>query len=347
MANENTWAVGIGWESALYRLAVLDVERDVFVFAATYPSGAISELMSWLRTATNSVGRFACVIDTTSGVLEHYLVGLGVELYRADPSPLLPRSAGSSADPRDLARFWRDGAGRTTLLTVRSGGLSGREGELRSGIAEAHPMELRRADQGRWLDRGDPRKRQVALTFDDGPSRDFTPRVLDALGHAGATATFFCLGLHVEAHPDIVRRIAAEGHRLGNHTWSHPYLPDLSTEEIRAQVSATREALRRTGTAPSRLFRPPYGGRDARTMRALADADLVDVLWDVDAMDWAQPGSRAITDKVIRETRNGSVVLLHDGGAQRSQTVDALPDILKHLRSEDYELVPVDALQEV
>ncbi|QKV72915.1 polysaccharide deacetylase family protein [Amycolatopsis sp. Hca4] len=166
----------------------------------------------------------------------------------------------------------------------------------------------------------------VALTFDDGPYPETTPALLAALG--GTRATFFLWGEHAAAHPDLVRAIAAAGHAIGNHTWTHPQLTTLADDAARDQeVRRTQDLLTRlTGLRPS-LFRPPYGDTDAAVASAIAHHGLTEVLWSVDTRDWAG----CTTEEIVAaagDVQPGGVVLMHEG---RPATVDAVPRILAAL----------------
>jgi len=176
----------------------------------------------------------------------------------------------------------------------------------------------------------------VVLTFDDGPDVAYTPRILEILAKYDAKATFFEIGKNVTKHPELTKRIHAAGHSVENHTWTHADLRKLSAAAFRQQVTPTDQAIRaQTGSTPGCL-RPPYGGVNA-TVRQRAKAlgkDLV--VWTVDSRDWTKPGSTAIVQRVLKSVHNGSVILMHDGGGNRSQTVAALPTILKSLKAQGY-----------
>lgn len=165
----------------------------------------------------------------------------------------------------------------------------------------------------------------VALTFDDGPYPSTTPALLAALD--GVRATFFLWGEHAAAHPALVRDIAAAGHVIGNHTWTHPHLTGLSAEARDQEVRRTQDLLvSLTGVRPS-LFRPPYGDTAPSVARTAADHGLTEVLWTVDTRDWAG----ASTDEIVAaadRVEPGGVVLLHEG---RPATVAAVPRILAAL----------------
>ncbi|MEV5963884.1 polysaccharide deacetylase family protein [Kribbella sp. NPDC051952] len=176
----------------------------------------------------------------------------------------------------------------------------------------------------------------VVLTFDDGPDVAYTPKILDILAKYDAKATFFEVGKNVVKHPELTKRIHAAGHSVENHTWTHADLRKLSATAFRQEVSSTDQAIRaQLGSTPACL-RPPYGGVNA-TVRQRAKAlgkDLV--VWTIDSRDWTKPGTTAIVKRVLTSVHSGSVILMHDGGGNRSQTVAALPTILKSLKAQGY-----------
>ncbi|MEV4176358.1 polysaccharide deacetylase family protein [Nonomuraea sp. NPDC049709] len=288
-----------------------------------------------------------CVIDSTNGVIDGYLTAAGLDVYRADGDVAPPRRAFGSPDPVVLAGLGRTRRSRLTRIASDSGTLTGLDQRIEDDLDSAALVEAEQVASGRCLLHGRRAHPRVALTFDDGPDPDHTPRLLDLLHHYRVPATFFCLGLHAAAHPRLVARIAGEGHSVGNHTWSHPYLPDLTKHEVLAQVDRTAEVLAGiTGEVPT-LFRPPFGGRNADVLRWLAEHGQTTVLWDVEAADWALPGAPAIAHQVIGDTDFGSVILLHDGGGDRSQTIEALPLILETLMVSGCRFVPVEDLIDV
>ncbi|HCU48558.1 MAG TPA: polysaccharide deacetylase, partial [Micromonosporaceae bacterium] len=198
---------------------------------------------------------------------------------------------------------------------------------------------------GRCLSHGGRDRDAVAITFDDGPQPPYTGQVLDILARYGVRATFFCVGLNASACPDLVARIQAEGHILGNHTWSHPFLPELSRVQLVEQIDRTDEAIARSsGGAATKLFRPPYGSRTPDVVSWLADIGSTVVLWDVEPDDWSMPGADTIAQVVLEQTRPGSIILMHDGGGDRSQTVAALPAIIEGVLVRGLRFVTVDEL---
>ncbi|MGW4892734.1 polysaccharide deacetylase family protein [Kitasatospora sp. NPDC004240] len=340
------WFAGVGWTSTGYRIRLLDTDGRALGPAEPYErSGLAGPVGRLVELARRAPGGLAVVIDSGNGVLDGSLTGAGVRVHRADPHQLA-----GPATAEALAELGRSRLGALTALLPATGTMGGREEEMDLAEAAAGPVERRLAAQGRALlgGTGDGPTGDapvVALTFDDGPHPVHTPQVLDVLRRLDAPAAFFCVGLHALAHPGLVRRIVDEGHTLGNHTWSHAYLPELGPAALRRQLDLTGEVLAdAAGTGLPTLLRPPYGGRSAGTLERIAELGLTTVLWDVETDDWARPGPEVIAERVMRQVRPGSVVLMHDGGGDRSQTVAALPPVIARLRAEGYRLVPVGDL---
>jgi len=161
---------------------------------------------------------------------------------------------------------------------------------------------------------------ELALTFDDGPSPTWTPKLLDTLASHGVHATFFLLGGFAQQQPDLVRRIAAGGHLIGNHSWSHPDLSRTSARRVREELARTSDLLEQTVGAPVRYFRPPFGARRPVVFRIARDLGLMPVLWNTMTNDWSEPAADQITarlaEKIDRLTAKGRAVniVLHDGG---------------------------------
>jgi peptidoglycan/xylan/chitin deacetylase (PgdA/CDA1 family) len=166
----------------------------------------------------------------------------------------------------------------------------------------------------------------IYLTIDDGPSK-YTPQILDILREHGFTATFFQVGTNVERYPNYVKDIVNQGSYIGNHTWDHPQLPRLSNRAIRRELSRTDAALRSAGAPTPTCTRPPYGSTSTRVHSLITGRNQSQILWSVDPRDWARPGVKSIVSKVERRAVPGSVVLIHDGGGDRSQSVAAARQI--------------------
>ncbi|MGI8594529.1 MAG: polysaccharide deacetylase family protein [Solirubrobacteraceae bacterium] len=187
--------------------------------------------------------------------------------------------------------------------------------------------------------RGD---RVVALTFDDGPS-PYTGQVLDVLKRFNARATFFVVGENVIERPGDLQRVLREGNSLANHTFTHVSIADADPAAAR-QLDRTTTAMREATSFTPCLFRPPFGSKSAKSIALTKRKGMKTIGWDVDTSDFKRPGAQAITRTVLSQTKPGSIVLMHDGGGPRDQTVQALPAILRGLRAKGYRFVTVDQL---
>jgi peptidoglycan-N-acetylglucosamine deacetylase len=184
----------------------------------------------------------------------------------------------------------------------------------------------------------DGRKR-IALTIDDGPSPIYTPQVLKLLEKYGVTAMFSMIGIQARAYPGIAREVADAGHVIANHTWTHLDLPQLSSASVKDQLSRATGAIHKaTGRTP-KLFRAPYGAWSPEVLQLCAKARMTPVDWSVDPRDWARPGVNSIVDNIMSNTRTGSIILEHDGGGDRSETVAALSIVLPRLIDAGYRFV--------
>jgi peptidoglycan-N-acetylglucosamine deacetylase len=192
---------------------------------------------------------------------------------------------------------------------------------------------------------------QVAITFDDGPDPRWTPKILDILKAVNVKAAFFLVGMNAERYPGIVRRIVNEGHEIGNHTYYHPNLALCWPEHIRLELNATQFLLETITGRATTLFRPPYAADTSPTqlseltpLRIAEDLNYLVVLESIDPQDWAKPGADTILQRVKQQRRDGSIILLHDAGGDRSQTVEALPRILEWLHTRGDSVVPLSTL---
>ena len=183
----------------------------------------------------------------------------------------------------------------------------------------------------------------VALTFDDGPSI-YTPRILAVLAALHVPATFFVIGRQVSGFAAVLRAAAAAGNEIGNHTFNHPDLRYLSSGAIGSEVQQTQDAVRAAAGVTPLWLRPPDGDVDAHVVQTAAALGLRTVLWNVDPRDWSLPGVDTIIARVLAQAHPGSVILMHDGGGDRSETVAALPTIIRTLQSDGYQFLTVSAL---
>ncbi|MFE2412041.1 polysaccharide deacetylase family protein [Kitasatospora sp. NPDC059408] len=182
----------------------------------------------------------------------------------------------------------------------------------------------------------DPSRKVVALTIDDGPDPRYTPAVLDLLQKYGIRATFFLIGENAVEHPALVREIADRGHHIANHTWTHPDLRHMSDSKVKDELERTSDLLLRTTGRQPTWFRAPGGDWSDASLRIAADLGLRNMAWSVDPRDWARPGTSAIIDTILKDVRPGSIVLNHDGGGDRSQTVAAIKAYLPVLVDSGY-----------
>lgn len=215
---------------------------------------------------------------------------------------------------------------------------------LKQRVAKAAEADRRAIDAALAvtpvLRSGGADKRQVALTFDDGPSR-YTAEVLRILDEYKAKATFFVIGGPSDAHASLIQEQVARGHVVANHTVTHAELATLSRRDQASEIDRQTAAIELFGAPRPRLMRPPYNSWNETTLEILDRRGMMMVLWDVETDDWRRPGADAIVDRTLSGVQPGSIVLFHDGGGDRSQTVEALPRIIEALQADGYELVTV------
>ncbi|MFI1016684.1 polysaccharide deacetylase family protein [Streptomyces sp. NPDC020965] len=337
---------GIAWTADGYDVELIDAGGDRALPPTRWGAERVPELTRWLGGAGREPG-LPCVIvvESTNGLVDGVLTAAGLDVYRADPWVLPERPAFGSVSARALADRARTDLASLSPLTAEGGGQSGRDDDYHDGIRRSASVESALTLAGRCFRHGARDRQEIALTFDDGPDPVFTRQVLDILDRYGVRATFFCVGLHVNALPDEVRRITDAGHDIGNHTWSHPFLPDLTATQFRLQIERTSAAFERSvGEAPT-LFRPPYGARTPEALGELLPDGPALALWDVDSWDWARPGPEKITKTVLDHARPGSMILMHDGGGDRRETVRALPAVIEGLLERDLRFVPAGELR--
>ena len=181
----------------------------------------------------------------------------------------------------------------------------------------------------------------IAMSFDDGPSPTLTPRLLDMLKQRGIKVTFFVIGQNVEHAPEVVAQAAAEGHEIGNHTWSHPALTKLSDARDQEEINKTSEAIfKATGKKPV-LLRPPYGAMNPRVHRLVEQDGMKVILWSVDPNDWKRPGSAVVERRILAGAKPGAIILSHD---IHPGTIEAMPSTLDALLAKGYKFVTVSEL---
>jgi len=195
-----------------------------------------------------------------------------------------------------------------------------------------------------------PVKKIVALTFDDGPSTQYTPQILDILKEENVKATFFVIGENVDRHPEIVAREHAEGHAIGNHTWSHPFLSLVeSRKQLTLEIARTDSAIYRAAGVHVSLFRPPHGWCPPWMVETVEDLGFDIINWTEDPNDWKHPAANIIVKRVESCLGLSAIVLLHDGlelkkDPKQENTVQALRGIIRDFRKDGYEFVTVTQL---
>ena len=185
----------------------------------------------------------------------------------------------------------------------------------------------------------------VAITFDDGPSSALTPKVLDVLKRHGASATFFVLGDNASRYPSILTRAVAEGHEIGNHTFSHINMKTAGRDKVCSEISRTNSIIRSATGRNVRVMRPPYGATSADLVNLMYNQyNLRSILWNVDTKDWQHPGVNVVVQRAVNSAKPGSIILLHD---IHSSTLAAVEGIVTGLQARGFKLVTVSQLIEI
>ena len=218
--------------------------------------------------------------------------------------------------------------------------IAGAAGLAAAGVASYGAIAPESELFGKTLHRlADPK--QLALTYDDGPNDPHTLNLLDVLAKHGVKATFFVIGKHVAAKPAIARRIAAAGHTVGNHTYTHPNLAFCNEERIRRELSDCEKILQDTVGDHSKLFRPPFGARRPRVFKVARDMGFTPVMWSVTCYDWKPTTAERVERHAVRQISRGDIILLHDGGhialgADRAHTVAATERMITRFKPEGF-----------
>jgi len=199
--------------------------------------------------------------------------------------------------------------------------------------AATAPSSSKTAPKIEFIRHGPAEGNRVALTFDDGPTPGVTDRILDELKQRNLHATFFMIGQRIAAAPELARRVLAEGHEIGNHSYTHPDLTKLPEAEIAAEIEKTQEIMRDTLNHCARFFRPPYGVFRRNHGSILQQAGLRAILWTVDTADWSQPGEDEIVRKILADTAPGAIILCHD---MHQQTANCTGRILDGLHDRGF-----------
>ena len=182
---------------------------------------------------------------------------------------------------------------------------------------------------------------KIALTFDDGPDDKVTNEILDILKEYGIKATFFVIGKNCENNLVTLKRIFDDGHEIGNHTYSHPHLREISGKKLKDEILKTEEIIYSVTNIRPKLFRPPEGFYSEQIDRIREELGYVAVLWSVDTLDWTVPKAEKIADVVLNSTSSGVIILCHDYVAGKSNTPEALRMFIPKLLEQGYEFVTV------
>lgn len=189
-----------------------------------------------------------------------------------------------------------------------------------------------------------PQEKLIALTFDDGPWPGQTDKILKILKRENVRATFFMVGVRVRKAPALARKIAKSGNVVGNHSLGHRQLTKSKPKEIKRQIDGGSDAIyKATGVLPS-WFRPPYGSINAKVWKQVRVSRLHVALWTIDTRDWSSPGVKKIVKTTLKYARRGSIILMHDGGVNRKQTIKALPQIITKLKKRGFVFVTIQEL---
>ncbi|MEG4048365.1 polysaccharide deacetylase family protein [Microcoleus sp. Pol17_C1] len=188
----------------------------------------------------------------------------------------------------------------------------------------------------------DSQRKAIALTFDDGPWPKTTTQILDILKENNIKATFFWVGKYLKNSPEIGQQVAAAGHAIGNHTWSHEYL-QYNEDGAAREIDRTSSLIEELTGVQTSMFRPPGGILTNGLATYAQNKNYAVVMWSADSFDW-RTLTESLIDNVMRQANSGGIVLMHDGGGNRARTVKALPDIIAKLRKEGYSFVTVPEL---
>lgn len=191
-----------------------------------------------------------------------------------------------------------------------------------------------------------PEKKVIALTFDDGPWPNTTAKVLDILKKNRIKSTFFVVGQNVKNYPDLTKQIVADGHIIANHTWHHWY-HQMNAQAAAYEVANTTDIIYQTTGVRTSLFRPPGGIMNNGVAAYAKNNKYAVIMWSADSMDYSRPAVPRLMNNIFREAKPGGIVLMHDGGGDRSHTVKALPEIISRFRKQGYEFVTVPQLLEM
>lgn len=280
-----------------------------------------------------------------------FLIGLLQPWNRpAGQATSVPDNLVAQNQNKDQSATASPSTGKTQSVLGEQGGVSDTLGKL----AERMEQEVRltfavpQQFQGKTIKQAklSDKQKVIALTFDDGPWPKWTDRILEILKKNDIKATFFMVGEVAQEYPQLVKHVAAEGHAIGNHTWTHPYR-QFDEAGASREIDRTAELLYKTAGVKTSLFRPP-GGYLTNGLAAYAEKqNYVVAMWSADSIDYRRPSPDRLAHNVLRDAKPGGIVLMHDGGGDRSHTVEALPEIIKELKKQGYKFVTLPQLLEM
>lgn len=191
---------------------------------------------------------------------------------------------------------------------------------------------------------GGREEKRIALTFDDGPHPRYTQQILALLARYGIKATFFMIGCNVKLYPDVAKAVAAGGHEIGNHTYSHPHMKKITAQALREEIKKTEDVFEELGIEKPHLFRPPEGFRSTSQIEATEDLGYRMVIWSLDTHDWQGRSKGELTSFVLNSVQGGDVLLFHDYVSGKNTTITALEELIPKLIEDGYRFVTVSEM---
>lgn len=190
------------------------------------------------------------------------------------------------------------------------------------------------------ISKGNPNKKQVIFTFDAGADNQSAAKILEIAKKHNVKITFFVTGKFAEKFPDLIKQMAADGHEIFNHTYSHPHLTQITDEQIKEELQKAEEIIRSlTGTTTKPYFRPPYGSRNAHVLAVAQNQGYQSVFWTLDALDWiVDKTEQAVKDRIYNNLKNGSIILMHVGD---NITGNILDEVFTKIENDGYKIVPL------
>jgi len=345
-------ALASGWAASRPSKATID-GRDVVIPAGTTVADLVNS-GSLEATAGNLVGVDGAILLAGAGeparVVRNGRLATGSQrVYAGDDIVGRPGTdRRESLVVTDVpVPFGVDYQGQGSMSEVRTEGLPGVRrvtmGAV-SGVEVSSTIVAQPVDAVVVRIHPKPGTKMVALTFDDGPWPGQTDRILDILRQKKVRATFFMLGVRAKRQPALAKRVATEGHLVGNHSSGHRSLAKSKPKEARRQIDNGRAMLRRYTGVDTPWLRPPYGQMDKDAWKVVRASGSRVVMWNVDSHDWEKRGVKKIVRVVVKNSKPGAIILMHDGGGERGQTIGALPQIIDKLRAKGYVFVTVDEM---